>query len=103
MKGLTQARKRNMERMAEKVPESDDQSLQHFLSNSPWDERPVVDQVARDANTIFNKHPDTGLYIDETGFVKKGTKSVVYLKMLDADQRNNLAHFTMSHREEQCS
>jgi SRSO17 transposase len=76
MKGLTQARKRNMERMAEKVPESDDQSLQHFLSNSPWDERPVVDQVARDANTIFNSHPDTGLYIDETGFVKKGTKSV---------------------------
>ena len=34
-----QARRKNMERMAEVVPESDDQVLQHFLSNSRWDER----------------------------------------------------------------
>ncbi len=32
-----------MERMAEKIPESNDQALQHFISCSPWDERPVVD------------------------------------------------------------
>lgn len=76
LRGLTQARKRNMERMAERIPESDDQSLQHFLSNSPWDERPVIDQVAKDADALFNSHPDTALYIDETGFVKKGNKSV---------------------------
>jgi SRSO17 transposase len=65
-----------MERMAERIPESDDQSLQHFLSNSPWDERPVIDKVAHDADAIFRNHPDTALYIDETGFVKKGNKSV---------------------------
>ncbi len=65
-----------MERMAERIPESDDQSLQHFLSNSPWDERLVLDQVAQDANAIFSNHPDTALYIDETGFAKKGNKSV---------------------------
>ncbi len=76
LKGLTQARKKNMERMAERIPNSDDQSLQHFLSNSPWDERPVIDQVAHDANILLKNHPDTGLYIDETGFLKKGTKSV---------------------------
>ena len=29
-----QARKENMERMVEVVPESDEQVLQHFLSNS---------------------------------------------------------------------
>ena len=65
-----------MERMAERVPDTDEQSLQHFLSNSPWDERPVVDQVAQNADAIFRRHRDTALYIDETGFVKKGTKSV---------------------------
>jgi len=65
-----------MERMAERIPESDDQSLQHFLSNSPRDERPVIDTVAHDADGIFRNHPDTALYIDETGFVKKGNKSV---------------------------
>ena len=32
--GLIQSEKRNMERMAEVVPESDEQVLQHFLSNS---------------------------------------------------------------------
>ena len=76
LRGLTQARKKNMERMAERIPESDDQSLQHFLSNSPWDERPVVDQVAQDADAVFRDHQNTALYIDESGIVKKGTKSV---------------------------
>jgi SRSO17 transposase len=76
LRGLTQVRKKNMGRMAERIPGSDDQSLQHFLSNSPWEERPVIDQVAQDANTIFSDQPDTALYVDETGFAKKGNKSV---------------------------
>ena len=32
LSGLMQARRKNMERMAQVVPESDDQVLQHFLS-----------------------------------------------------------------------
>ncbi len=48
--GLMQARKKNMERMAEVVPQSDDQVLQHFLSNSTRNERGVFDQVAREAD-----------------------------------------------------
>ena len=39
-----------MERMAEAVPFSDDQALQHFLTNSRWDEQLIVDQIAADAN-----------------------------------------------------
>ena len=38
-KGLIQAKKKNMERMAEAVPNSDDQVLQHFLTNSGWDDQ----------------------------------------------------------------
>ena len=38
--------KTRLERMAEVVVESDEQVLQHFLSNSNWDERGVLDQVA---------------------------------------------------------
>jgi hypothetical protein len=34
-KGLIQAPKKNMERMAEAVPDSNDQVLQNFLTNSP--------------------------------------------------------------------
>jgi hypothetical protein len=33
-----------MERMAEAVPQSDDQALQHFLTNSVWNDQLVVDR-----------------------------------------------------------
>lgn len=71
-----QARKKNMERMAEVVPECNDQSLQHFLSNSNWDERKVLDQLALDASNLLGGSRDSALLIDETGFAKKGSHSV---------------------------
>ena len=74
--GLMQARRKNMERMAEVVIDSDEQALQHFLSNSPWDEREVLDQVARDADVLLGGTPDSALLIDESGITKKGRHSV---------------------------
>jgi len=75
-KGLIQARKRNMERMAEVVPNSDDQSLQHFLTHSNWDEGAVIDQIAHDADQLIGGKADSCLLIDESSFAKNGTKSV---------------------------
>lgn len=65
-----------MERMAEVVPDSDDQVLQNFLTHSSWDYRGVMDQVARNANDLIGASVGAGLYIDESAFQKKGTKSV---------------------------
>ena len=48
-RGLIQASKKNMERMAEAVPDCDDQALQHFLTNSPWEDQRVIEQVTHDA------------------------------------------------------
>jgi SRSO17 transposase len=76
LKGLIQAKKKNMERMAEKVPGSDEQSLQHFVSNSPWEEREVIDQVSRDVDHHLGGDEDSALYIDESGALKKGKESV---------------------------
>ena len=76
LKGLIQAKKKNMERMAEAVPHSDDQVLQHFLTNSTWDEQLVIDQISDDANQLIGGKKDSCLIIDETGIPKKGTKSV---------------------------
>jgi len=70
-----QARKKNMERMAEVVPDTDEQQLQHFLSNSTWDERGVLDQVALEADGLLGGAEDSALLIDETGLTKKGKKS----------------------------
>ncbi len=65
-----------MERMAEAVPNSDDQVLQHFLTNSSWDDQLVIDQLAQDANQLIGGKKDSCLIIDESGIPKKGTKSV---------------------------
>ena len=36
IKGLLQAERRNMGKMDEVVPDTDEQALQQFLSDSPW-------------------------------------------------------------------
>ena len=69
--GLIQASKKNMERMAETVPDCDDQSLQHFLTNSPWDDQRVVEQVAHDVNTIVGGRKNSCLILDESGMPKR--------------------------------
>jgi SRSO17 transposase len=71
-----QADKRNMERMAEAVPDSDEQVLQNFLTHSSWDYRAVMDRVAQQADACIGAEVGAGLYIDETAFQKKGIKSV---------------------------
>ena len=75
IKGLLQARYRNMEKMAEVVPQTDKQSLQQFLSDSPWDYQGVMDQVAGDVNKLLGGK-DSALLLDESSIVKKGEHSV---------------------------
>jgi SRSO17 transposase len=74
--GLIQSEKRNMERMAEVVPDSDDQAYQHFMSHSPWSHRAVLDQIASDADAVFGDSEDCFMVIDESAIAKKGEKSV---------------------------
>lgn len=76
LNGLFQAKKKNMERMAEAVPNSNDQAYQHFLSQSPWEENAVIDQLCHDTNQLIGGKNDSCLIIDETGIRKKGQKSV---------------------------
>ncbi len=62
--------------MAEAVPHSDDQVLQHFLTNSTWNDQLVIDQIADDGNQLIGDKKDSCLIIDESGIPKKGRKSV---------------------------
>jgi SRSO17 transposase len=71
-----QADNKNMERMVEVVPDSDWQSLQNFLSYSPWSGKGLLDQLARDANHLIGGNADSCFIVDESGFTKKGDKSV---------------------------
>ena len=74
--GLIQSEKRNMERMAEVVPNCSDQAYQHFMSKSPWDHQAVLDQIASDVDAAIGDSEDIFLIIDESALAKKGKKSV---------------------------
>ncbi|QYZ64537.1 MAG: IS701 family transposase [Gammaproteobacteria bacterium (ex Lamellibrachia satsuma)] len=71
-----QAQRKNMERMEEVVAGADDQRLQHMLTESPWDHRAVLDQVALEADQWLGGTADTCLLLDESGLAKKGKHSV---------------------------
>jgi SRSO17 transposase len=75
--GLMQAgARKNMERMAEVVPDSDARNLQQFLTHSKWSAAEVINQVASDANELIGDEQQTGFFIDESGFAKQGPMSV---------------------------
>lgn len=66
---------RNIERISESLQTCYFQ-MQHFISESKWDGRAVIDKVAQEVSSILPKRKLTGLLIDESGWVKKGVKSV---------------------------
>ena len=72
---VMKAPRKNIERMEEYVEGSDYECTQHFVSESPWSHREVLNHVARDVDTAIGG-PESDLLIDESGFSKKGDKSV---------------------------
>ena len=66
---------RNIERIRENL-NSNYFQMQHFISESNWDGRSVIGLVAQEVRQILPKRKLTGLIIDESGWVKKGVKSV---------------------------
>lgn len=66
----------NMTRYSRNVPDCNNQSLQHFISDSPWDERPVIDHIQRDVAELIGDRVNGSIHVDETGFPKHGDDSV---------------------------
>ena len=63
--------------MVERVPESNYQQLQHFISDSEWDAKGVMKEVAKNTNlSLESVRGEKGLIIDESGNEKAGRKSV---------------------------
>ena len=66
----------NMSAFARIVPGSSKQSLRHMISDSPWDERPVLDHIQRDVTELIGDKEKGSIHIDESGFPKQGHNSV---------------------------
>lgn len=63
--------------MTERIPESSYQQLQHFISDSEWDAKAVMRDVAENTNlSLESLVGEKGLLLDESGNEKAGEKSV---------------------------
>lgn len=66
----------NLCEYAKIVPDCDNQSLHHFITNSPWDDRAVIDHIQRDVADLIGDPVEGSIHIDESGFPKHGKHSV---------------------------
>lgn len=75
--GLFQSEKSNIEKMSEQVEDSESQNVNHFISDSPWDHTALINEIGSEVDAIFSTSSlPVCLLIDESGWVKKGDKSV---------------------------
>ena len=72
---VQQTDRRNAENLAETVEGATPRSLQRFLTESPWDDGPVIDRLQGHIGPRLNQ-PDGVFVLDDTGFAKQGQKSV---------------------------
>jgi SRSO17 transposase len=68
---------KNIERMQERVVDSDYQALQQFISDSPWNAQDVMDEAALMADELIGDSQDACLIIDETSSCKRKGKNSV--------------------------
>ena len=77
LSGLTGTqRRKNIETIENDVKGSDYQSMEQFISSSPWDHRALLDDIARGADEQFGHPEEASLNFDESSFLKKGKASV---------------------------
>lgn len=58
------------------IPDSDAQSFQQLLSDSPWDEEAVLRPLQQEVMTLLGNGSEGAIHLDESGFPKAGSASV---------------------------
>lgn len=67
--------RRSVENIAEAIDGCVVRSLQKFIASSPWSDDALAEELQRHVTETLGD-PDASLNVDESGFPKKGTKSV---------------------------
>jgi SRSO17 transposase len=71
---LLEGRRKAVQPMAERLPDGNEQNLQQFLNQSPWEWEPVREMMAKKVTAALGAG---GCWIvDDTGFPKQGKHSV---------------------------
>ena len=72
---LTMESRRNFAHMEERIAGGDGQGMQHFMSNSPWSGRRVLEQMQQEICEAVGETPGGVAILDESADEKAGTKS----------------------------
>jgi SRSO17 transposase len=70
---MLDGKRKSIQPMAERLADGNEQALQQFVSQSPWDWRPVRQRLATQMTAVLD--PDAWV-VDDTGFPKYGNASV---------------------------
>ena len=63
----------NMTKYAKQVPDTNNQVLQNFISDSPWDEKPVINLLQKiEVIQLIGDENNGSLHIDESGLKNLG-------------------------------
>ena len=71
---LLDGERKSVEPMAKRLPDGNEQAMQQFVGQSPWDWKPVWERLAQ--RMVRELEPDAIWVIDDTGFPKQGEHSV---------------------------
>ncbi len=66
---LLEGRRKSIQPMAARLPDGDEQGLQQFITDSPWDDEPVRRRLARRMSAEIEPE---GWIVDDTGVPKDG-------------------------------
>lgn len=66
----------NLIQYCREVPESEYEAMQHFISDSPWDDKKLLIQLQKDVYHLIGDENDGALILDESGIAKQGNLSV---------------------------
>jgi SRSO17 transposase len=62
---MLDGKRKSIQPMATRLPDGNEQALQQFISQSPWDWRPVRQRLATQLTAVID--PDAWI-VDDTGF-----------------------------------
>src|SRR6202011_2518856 len=71
---LLDGERKSVEPMSKRLPDGNEQAIQQFVGQSPWELQPVWERLAR--RMVKELEPDAVWVIDDTGFPKQGEYSV---------------------------
>ena len=88
---LLDGERKSVEPMAKRLPDGNEQALQQFVGQSPWEWVPVWERLSR--RMVRELEPEALWVVDDTGFPKQGEHSVGVARQYRVGGGEKWGHF----------